>query len=218
MELLSEAESKTRSAEASAASAEHAHRSARAEADGASARAKATASQQPPLSSLSSIAAVDSAAATALAPAAPASVAAPAPSAAVSTHPDLGWGCVRPSEPAESSTARSRRSRSARVNGAGVDDEDAADAPSAAIAGAPRARREEDIAPRLAGPTAADASRDFRWVSSLCGATTPRATGPATARIEPRQLRTRDAVCEGGKIHRATPRTPPCGRALGLSD
>ena len=105
--------------------------------------------------------------------------------------------------------------RSARVNGAGVDDADAAGAPSAATAER-RARVAEDIAPRRAGRTAADASRDLRWASSPCGATTPRATGHATARIEPRRLRRRDAVREGGKVHRATPRTPPCGRALGF--
>ena len=81
-----------------------------------------------------------------------------------------------------------------------------------------RGRREEDIAPWRAGRTAADASRDLRRVSSLRGATTPRTTGHATARIEPRHLQTRDAAREGGKVHRATPQTPPFGRALGLSD
>ena len=120
--------------------------------------------------------------------------------------PGLGMGLRQAVRAGGELDRAEQGSRSARVNGAGVDDADAADAPSAATAGAQRARRGEDIAPRRAGRTAADASRDLRWASSPCGATTPRTTGHATARIEPRRLRRRDAVREGGKVHRATPR------------
>ena len=115
------------------------------------------------------------------------------------TRTRQGW--TRPSEPAESSTARSRRSRSARVNGTGVDDADAAgDRP-------PRrrersARRGEDIAPRRAAAHRAPTRRATTRASS-CAATTPRTTDtrpPASSRGRAFG----DAVREGGKVHRAT--------------
>ena len=108
-----------------------------------------------------------------------------APEGSTRTHPLLGWGWVRPSEPAARSDARTRWARSSGVNGVEMEgEEEGASEEVSAMAGAIVRRRREEASRRreariIALGTAAGARVRAR---------PRRAAGVAAARIAKRSL------------------------------